>query len=176
MYSFVCFLKMFRWRYRTSSELSGSSSSGLISRYGGGGFVQDLTANNEDATAQLAELMGKLWLDRGTRVVFLDFTVYNANINLFCQIKLTVEFPASGGAVPSKSFSTVKLIRVSIRRRSKSWTISMNWTILIFQYVSTMDYFVLACEVLFVLFTVYYTIEEVIEASLFCLFDQFRFF
>jgi hypothetical protein len=62
----------------------------------------------------LNDLNANLWLDRGTRVVFLDFTVYNANINLFCQIKLMVEFPASGGAVPSSSFSTVKLIRVSI--------------------------------------------------------------
>ncbi len=62
----------------------------------------------------MKNLKANLWLDRGTRVVFLDFTVYNANINLFCQIKLTVEFPASGGAVPSKTFQTVKLIRVCI--------------------------------------------------------------
>jgi hypothetical protein len=85
----------------------------LISRYGGGGFVLDLALNYNDASAQLSDLHQYLWLDRGTRVVFLDFTVYNANINLFCQIRLTVEFPASGGAVPSSTFSTVKLIRVS---------------------------------------------------------------
>ncbi|CAF4205861.1 unnamed protein product [Rotaria sp. Silwood2] len=133
------------WHYRTSSELHGSSTSGLISRYDGGGFVQDLTINHQAAKAQLDSLNANLWLDRGTRVVFLDFTVYNANINLFCQIKLTVEFPASGGAVPSKSFSTVKLIR----------------------YVSSMDYFVLACEILFVIFTVYYTVEEVLEIARF---------
>jgi hypothetical protein len=107
-------LKKFRWHYQTSSQLHGSSSSGLISRYAGGGFVQDLTPNYNDANAQLNDLNANLWLDRGTRVVFLDFTVYNANINLFCQIKLTIEFPASGGAVPSKQFSTVKLIRVSL--------------------------------------------------------------
>jgi len=133
------------WTYRTSAELKGSSSSGLISSYGGGGYVQDLTPNYAAASYQFGELKDKLWLDRGTRVVFLDFTVYNANINLFCQIKLTVEFPASGGAVPSKSFSTVKLIR----------------------YVSSMDYFVLACEALFIVFTVYYTVEEVIEIARF---------
>lgn len=68
--------------------------------------------NLSAASNQLSDLNSNLWLDRGTRVVFLDFTVYNANINLFCHIKLTVEFPASGGAVPSKSFATVKLIRV----------------------------------------------------------------
>ncbi|CAF2744244.1 unnamed protein product [Rotaria sp. Silwood2] len=129
------------WYYQTSSQLKGSSASGLISRYGGGGFVQDLTPNYHDAKAQLDDLNANLWIDRGTRVVFLDFTVYNANINLFCQIKLTIEFPASGGAVPSKSFSTVKLIR----------------------YVSSMDYFVLACEILFTIFTVYYTVEETLE-------------
>ncbi|CAF1290241.1 unnamed protein product [Rotaria sordida] len=129
------------WHYQTSKQLKGSSTSGLISRYGGGGFVQDLTPNYNDAKAQLDDLNANLWIDRGTRVVFLDFTVYNGNINLFCQIKLTIEFPASGGAVPSKSFSTVKLIR----------------------YVSSMDYFVLACEILFTMFTVYYTVEEVLE-------------
>lgn len=129
------------WEYRSSKNLSGSSTSGLISRYGGGGFVQDLSISYTNASAELDELREFLWIDRGTRVVFLDFTVYNANINLFCQIKLTVEFPASGGAVPSKQFSTVKLIR----------------------YVSSMDYFVLACEILFVVFTLYYTVEEALE-------------
>ncbi len=104
----------FRWYYQTASQLKGSSTSGLISKYGGGGYVQDLTPNYNGANAEFNDLNANLWLDRGTRVVFLDFTVYNANINLFCQIKLLVEFPASGGAVPSSSFSTVKLIRVSI--------------------------------------------------------------
>lgn len=70
--------------------------------------------NYNDASAEIQSLKTNFWLDRGTRAVFLDFTVYNANINLFCQIKLIVEFPASGGAVSSKSFSTVKLIRVRI--------------------------------------------------------------
>ncbi len=75
---------LFRWYYQTSSQLRGSSSSGLISTYAGGGFVQDLTLNYSGAQAQLDDLNTNLWLDRGTRVVFLDFTVYNANINLFC--------------------------------------------------------------------------------------------
>jgi len=116
LFFFKIIFEKFRWYYQTSAQLHGSSSSGLISSYGGGGYVLDLTANYNDATAELNDLNENLWIDRGTRVVFLDFTVYNANINLFCQIKLTVEFPASGGAVPSKTFSSVKLIRVSIIR------------------------------------------------------------
>ena len=107
------FFLLFRWHYRTSSELDGSSTSGLISRYGGGGYVLDFDLNRTAAESQLKVLKDNLWLNRGTRAVFLDFTVYNANINLFCQIKLIVEFPASGGAVTSKRFQSVKLIRVS---------------------------------------------------------------
>ncbi|CAF0734591.1 unnamed protein product [Didymodactylos carnosus] len=131
------------WQYQSSAALKGSSVSGQISSYSGGGYVQNLGENYAESKEILDDLQQNLWLDRGTRAVFLDFTVYNANINLFCQIRMIVEFPATGGAIPSQAFNTVKLIR----------------------YVSSKDYFVLACEVLFVLFTLYYTIEEVIEIS-----------
>lgn len=40
-----------------------------------------------DAASVIQNLMNNLWIDRGTRVVFIDFTVYNANINLFCVIR-----------------------------------------------------------------------------------------
>lgn len=55
--------------------------------------------------------------------------------------RLVVEFPATGGAIPSQVFRTVKLIR----------------------YVTVGDYFVMACEGIFVLFILYYMVEESIE-------------
>lgn len=55
--------------------------------------------------------------------------------------RLVVEFPPTGGALSSVQFSTVKLIR----------------------YVNSLDYFVMACEAIFVLFILYYIIEETIE-------------
>lgn len=36
---------------------------------------------------QIASLKKNLWLDRGTRAAFIDFSVYNANINLFCVVR-----------------------------------------------------------------------------------------
>ena len=54
---------------------------------------------------------------------------------------LMCEFPATGGAVASWNIHSLKLIR----------------------YATTMDYFVLACECLFVLFILYYIIEEALE-------------
>ena len=81
-------LCIFRWTYVSEDVLDGSSHWGLISRYGGGGFVQNLGLKRNVTEDILAELKEYLWLDRGTRSVFLDFTVYNANINLFCVIRL----------------------------------------------------------------------------------------
>jgi len=60
--------------------------------------------------------------------------------------RLVAELPATGGVVPSWKISTVKLLR----------------------YVSPSDYFVLACEIMFMLFIVYYIIEEAIEVCLHC--------
>ena len=118
--------------------------SGQVSVYGGGGYVKNLGANKTDSAQIMDNLKQNMWLDRGTRAVFLDFTIYNANINLFCTVRLITEFPPTGGVLASSSFRTVKLIR----------------------YLTPMDYFVLACEIIFILFLVYYSIEEALEIKI----------
>ncbi|XP_078421465.1 polycystin-2-like protein 1 [Cetorhinus maximus] len=129
------------WIYYSESELGGSSHWGKLTVYSGGGYYQDLKTNMDESAVILQDLKDSLWLDRGTRAVFIDFSVYNANINLFCVIRLVVEFPATGGAVPSSQFRTVKLIR----------------------YVNNWDYFIIGCEVIFCVFILYYIVEEILE-------------
>ncbi|KAG7279838.1 hypothetical protein CRUP_013748, partial [Coryphaenoides rupestris] len=114
---------------------------GLLTTYSGAGYYQDLNTTKEESAAVLSELMANLWLDRGTRAVFVDFSAYNANINMFCVLRLLVEFPASGGAIPSYQIRTVKLIR----------------------YINFWDYFILGCECVFCLFILYYIVEEILE-------------
>ena len=48
---------------------------------------QDLSHDRNASIEVLASLRRNLWIGRGTRAVFIDFTVYNANINLFCVIR-----------------------------------------------------------------------------------------
>lgn len=55
-----------------------------------------------------------------------------------------VEFPATGGAIPSYQIRTVKLIR----------------------YITTWDYFILGCELLFCVFILYYIVEEILELKI----------
>ncbi len=71
------------------------------------------------------------------------------NLFIFVKIiedyfRLIFEFPAVGGLITSSTFRAVKLIR----------------------YVQTFDYFVLACEIIFIIFIIYYTIEEILEVRL----------
>ncbi|XP_053559279.1 polycystin-2 isoform X2 [Bombina bombina] len=129
------------WMYTKEKDLNSSSHWGLISTYSGAGYYLDLSRNREEAAALILTLKNNLWLDRGTRAVFIDFSVYNANINLFCIARLLVEFPATGGLVTSWQFQTVKLIR----------------------YISTFDFFLAACEISFCIFILYYIVEEILE-------------
>lgn len=64
--------------------------------------------------------------------------------------RLVVEFPATGGAIPSWQIRTVKLIR----------------------YVSSWDFFTVGCEVLFCIFIFYYVVEEILELYI----HQLRYF
>uniref|UniRef100_A0A5F7ZNH5 Polycystin-2 n=1 Tax=Macaca mulatta TaxID=9544 RepID=A0A5F7ZNH5_MACMU len=54
---------------------------------------------------------------------------------------LLVEFPATGGVIPSWQFQPLKLIR----------------------YVTTFDFFLAACEIIFCFFILYYVVEEILE-------------
>jgi polycystin 1L2 len=80
----VNYSHVFRWSYQTEDELNGVSISTDYMTYSGAGSVQILSSNQDDTLAMFQELREGLWLGRGTRFVALDFTVYNANINLFC--------------------------------------------------------------------------------------------
>ncbi|KAK7810931.1 hypothetical protein U0070_013585 [Myodes glareolus] len=132
------------WTYHSQDELGGSSHWGRLTSYSGGGYYLDLPGSRQASAEALQGLREGLWLDRGTRVVFIDFSVYNANINLFCVLRLVVEFPATGGTIPSWQIRTVKLIR----------------------YVNNWDFFIAGCEVIFCVFIFYYVVEEILEIHL----------
>ncbi|KAL2083633.1 hypothetical protein ACEWY4_021406 [Coilia grayii] len=129
------------WQYHPEKSIKGSSHWGLLTTYSGAGYYQDLGKTRQESEEFLETLKTNLWLDRGTRAVFIDFSAYNANINLFCVIRLVVEFPATGGAIPSYQIRTVKLIR----------------------YITTWDYFIIGCEMVFCVFILYYIVEEALE-------------
>ncbi|CAF1010652.1 unnamed protein product [Rotaria sordida] len=129
------------FRHTPINSIIRSSTTGKVGVYDQGGFIKILGSSQEEFKNEIEALKENLWITLGTRAILVDFTVYNANLNLFCQVQLMFEFPAVGGVVASSKFRAVKLIR----------------------YVNAFDYFVLSCEVIFLFFIIYYTIEEVLE-------------
>ncbi|XP_057314435.1 polycystin-2-like [Hydractinia symbiolongicarpus] len=129
------------WNYRSAEQLEGRDFLGRRTTYGGGGYTQLLEESRAGSEKIISALKQNLWLDRGTSAVFIDFTVYNANINLFSIVKLLFEFTPTGGCVTFRKIITIKLLR----------------------YVTATDYFVMACEGILILYLIFYTVEEIIE-------------
>lgn len=144
---------VFRWVYSDQSTTKSLPFSGSISTYGGGGFYVDFK-NGRNATIDIIkELKDNLWITRGTRAVILDFSVYNANVNIFGICKLLFEFPTIGGVIPNAYIQSTRLIRLH----------------------HSYDYFILFCEILFYCFILLYILEEIREIIYFRLryFRQF---
>ncbi|NXK82629.1 PK2L2 protein, partial [Amazona guildingii] len=114
---------------------------GNMGLYSSGGYLFTLPKSKQESVEKLASLKLNSWLTRGTRAVFIDFSTYNANLNLFCIVRLVVEFPATGGAFTSIHIYSVKLLR----------------------YITHYDYFLASCEIIFCLFIIAFIIQEAIK-------------
>ncbi|NXJ74181.1 PK2L2 protein, partial [Trogon melanurus] len=128
------------WKYTSASSLS-PWYWGSMGLYSSGGYLFTLPKSRQESLQKLVFLRQNSWLTRATRVVFIDFSTYNANINLFCVIRLVVEFPATGGAFTSSHIYSVKLLR----------------------YVTYYDYFLASCEITFCLFIMTFVIQKAIQ-------------
>ena len=77
-------------------------------------------------------------------VYFLPYCWREGSFTYSLYFSLIFEYPATGGLLPNSHFKTLKLLR----------------------YVTTMDTVVFACEVFFLVYLLYYTVEEVIEIQI----------
>lgn len=126
------------WHYRSTTDLKTRPFLGHLALYRGGGYKADLGSTIDGAYTMLNDLKSNDWVDKYTRAVFVEFTVYNGHSNLYCVANLLLEFTAAGGVVPF-----IQLLSTRIDR-----------------YVGNFLLFVLICEVSFVLFTLVFTYRE----------------
>lgn len=127
-----------RWMHYTASELRGFPFVGRMVTYGGGGYSANLGYNEETGWTVLADLHSHNWLDKQTRAVFAEFTVYNANINLFATAFLFIEILPTGGGFPWADFKVFNGYRYSLDSNLKSRL----------------------TELVFIIFVVYFTVRE----------------
>ncbi|NXX48353.1 PK1L2 protein, partial [Tricholaema leucomelas] len=126
------------WQYQSQAKLRGQPSWGKLAIYRGGGYVIHLGTDLKNASRTLQYLFNNVWLDTFTRAVFVEFTVYNANVNLFCIISLMFETNALGAFITSSELQSVRL----------------------YPYTNSLHIFVVAAEVIYFLFIVYYMVVQ----------------
>uniref|UniRef100_A0A3P9A4W2 Polycystic kidney disease 1 like 2a n=1 Tax=Esox lucius TaxID=8010 RepID=A0A3P9A4W2_ESOLU len=122
------------WQYQTQASLRAQPIWGSVVLYRGGGFVVELGPDSQNASSTLQYLFDSTWLDMFTRAVFVEFTVYNANVNLFCIVTLMLETAAVGAFQFRSDLQSVRL----------------------YQSTGGLHSFVMASEVIYFLFILYY--------------------
>ena len=85
--------------FRSMLELKGLPYWGIFATYSGGGYVADLGTTERQARTLIEDLDKYNWLDPYTKAIFLEFTTYNPNINLFSYVLYLIEFPPIGGSL-----------------------------------------------------------------------------
>lgn len=127
------------YAYRTSTELDSYPYWGSQALYSGGGYVVELRGSEKVLLDKIAQLKEDMWVDRYTRAVFLEFTVYNPFVNLFGIVTLCAEVISSGGMAKYKRIEPMNLLG----------------------YYQEGFGFQIFCEIVYVLFVVFFIIKEI---------------
>lgn len=67
-------------RYKSADELESFPTYGRLGTYGGGGYVLPVRGSSSEILERLDYLQKVNWIDKYTRAVMLEFSVYNANV------------------------------------------------------------------------------------------------
>ncbi|CAH1789073.1 unnamed protein product [Owenia fusiformis] len=125
------------WQFSSDNERS--DIWGRHGTYDGSGYNVVLKPTRMEAFKQLQRLFDNSWIDKKTRAVVVEFTLFNAPTNLFTSVHLVLETPPMGGATSMAHINSVYLYR----------------------YVTSFDNFILACELLFVIIILFKVRHEI---------------
>ncbi|WAQ96750.1 PK1L2-like protein [Mya arenaria] len=128
------------WKFTSALDIWGFPLAGYYTTYGGGGYIAKFDVNRDISQNVVDELYSQSWIDRQSRSVILEFTLYCINANIFTYNMFMVEFPETGGAFP---FYLIYPMRV-------------------YQHLGPAGIYTLACEVILVLYILIITIMAII--------------
>lgn len=97
------------FNFTRSKYLKDNSYAGMFASYLSGGYVYRMMGDLQTVQNSLTSLQQMGWIDKKTRAVFFDFTLYNPNINLFSYCSLVFELLPSGGIIPTANVVTMNL-------------------------------------------------------------------
>ena len=126
------------FRYTEHEDIDSYPSMGIYTSYFGGGYVYKMQGTQSQIQANLSLLQQLNWIDRQTRALLIEFTVYNPSINIFSFNTFTLELMPTGNIDVMVRFDPLKL----------------------FQTTNSATAFSLACNLLYLVFIVYFMVKE----------------
>ena len=97
------------WEYNADRRFGGFDSWGRFAVYSGGGYVANLGYNKLTAKRIINDLKENRWVDRQTRAVLVEFSLYNPPSNLLAVMTYYFEVLPSGFAGTFKSYGILPL-------------------------------------------------------------------
>ena len=126
------------WKYTPSSKVLGVPQWGLRHMYSGGGYIANLDVNRDASKIIMQELWRARWIDDQTRALFMEYTIYNANVNLFSVITLLLEYGETSGMLPYVRIQTFR----------------------VYLHSGNTGIFIYLCEAVFIFFLLYLIIRQ----------------
>jgi len=125
--------------YKSASILDGYPFWAVHNVYSGGGYVFELKGSIREMQDKAMVLQKAQWIDEYTRAIFIEFTVYNPQVNLFGITTYLFEALDSSGLFPMFKIEPVNLLN----------------------YYTSAMLFQLACEIIFAIFIIFFIIKEI---------------
>lgn len=100
------------FKYTSALSINSLPYSGVYTNYLGGGYVYQMntaTKNTSQLASELVNLQQNDWIDESTRAVFVEFTLFNVNLELFAYCVILFEFMSTGNIVTSYQFDPLTL-------------------------------------------------------------------
>ena len=87
------------FEFTSAAELESRPIKAGVRDYGGGGYILPLRGFIDDLKKKIELFQERKWLNNRTRSAIVEFSVYNAQVNIFATVTCVAEF-IGGGVVP----------------------------------------------------------------------------
>ncbi|XP_076116543.1 polycystin-1-like protein 2 [Mytilus galloprovincialis] len=107
------------WSFQNAWDLESVPYLGERAIYGGGGYLVDMNTG-PSSFLKISELMLKSWIDTRTRAFFIEFVLYNPNVNMYSSVMIVFEYSSPGTVTTSFQIYTTPLSHYSTSKEITS--------------------------------------------------------
>ena len=98
------------FQYTQASQIDSYPFAAVVHTYFGGGYVFKMIGNTKTLSDSIATLRQQNWINTRTAAIFVEFTLYNPNLNLYQYCVIVFETLNNGKFVNSAQFVPLRLV------------------------------------------------------------------